>query len=66
MAPVTAHFNVNVSAVTRTLPRHLRAAFTRELTERLEARIGQLTTAADIAAIAQDVLREIAVSHVRH
>jgi hypothetical protein len=32
------HFRVNVSAITRMLPRHLRELFKREVTERLLAR----------------------------
>jgi hypothetical protein len=51
---------VNASAITRTLPRHLREPFKRELTERLLARRGERVSVDDIRTIAADVLRGMA------
>jgi hypothetical protein len=53
------HLNVDIAAITRDLPRHLRVVLRQELERRLEARIGQLTTVADIQRITQDVLRRM-------
>jgi hypothetical protein len=46
-----ASIRVNVSGITRTLPRHLPAAFRAELTERL---MDQHVTAEDIRTVAAD------------
>jgi hypothetical protein len=52
---VRKHFRVNVSGITRALPRHLRVPFKQELERRLLARCGQHVTVEDVRIIAQNV-----------
>jgi hypothetical protein len=54
-----AHFRVNVSGMTRTLPRDLRAPFRRELERRRLLLRGKFVTVEDVRVIAQDVLQRM-------